>query len=205
MRSIAGSAKFELVEKKSRFIGLIYHVETMEEVLDILEKVKKDYPNANHYTYAYILDDLHQKASDDGEPTRTAGYPILDVLKTNQLNDCLLIVIRYFGGILLGTGGLIRAYSKSASSVISIPQITEKITTCTCKVTCGYDYLGHVDKIIREKTDLENVVYDQEIEFYFQIKESILQALKKELFNANNYLDRLEVISEKQQYSKIDC
>ncbi len=203
MRSIAGSTKTEIVEKKSRFIGLIYHVETIEDILDILDKVKKDYPNANHYTYAYILDDLHQKASDDGEPTRTAGYPILEILKNNQLNDCLLIVIRYFGGILLGTGGLIRAYSKSASSVIAISDITEKITTFTCQVTCGYDYLGNIDKIIREKTDLKNVIYDQEVKFIFQIKESLLPSLKTELFNANNYLDRLEIILEEKLYSKI--
>lgn len=203
MRSIAGSAKTEIVEKKSRFIGLIYHVETIEDILDILDKVKKDYPNANHYTYAYILDDLHQKASDDGEPTRTAGYPILEILKNNQLNDCLLIVIRYFGGILLGTGGLIRAYSKSASSVIAIADITEKITTFTCQVTCGYDYLGNIDKIIREKTNLKNVIYDQEVKFIFQINESLLPTLKSELFNANNYLDRLEIILEEKLYSKI--
>jgi uncharacterized YigZ family protein len=204
MRSILGLEKNELVEKKSRFIALLYHVETIDEVSKILEKVRKDYPNANHYTYAYILDEYHQKASDDGEPTRTAGYPILEVLKNNELNDCLLIVIRYFGGTLLGSGGLIRAYSKSASQVVSQAILTKKTTTFTCKVTCGYDFLGSLDKIIRENTDLIEVKYDQEVEFYFQIRQDKFPVIKSEIFNNNNYQDRLDIIEETENYSRID-
>lgn len=204
MRSILGLEKNELVEKKSRFIALLYHVETTDEVSEILEKVRKDYPNANHYTYAYILDEFHQKASDDSEPTRTAGYPILEVLKNNELNDCLLIVIRYFGGTLLGSGGLIRAYSKSASQVVSQAILTKKTTTFTCKVTCGYDFLGNLDKIIRENTHLIEVKYDQEVEFYFQVTQDKFPVIKSEIFNNNNYQDRLDIIEETENYSRID-
>lgn len=204
MKSISGFAKIEVVEKKSRFIGLIYHVETIDEVNQILIKARKDYPNANHYTYAYVLDDLQVKASDDGEPSRTAGFPILEVIKNNDLNYCLIIVIRYFGGILLGSGGLIRAYSHTASLALNEADLTKKITTCYCKVTCDYDNLGNIDKIIREETTLENVSYDLKITFFFFVNKDKLDDLRQKLFNHNNYQDNLEILEEKEMFVKTD-
>lgn len=204
MKSVLGFTKIEKIEKKSRFIGLIYHVETIDEVNQILIDARKDYPNANHYTYAYVLDDLQSKASDDGEPSRTAGFPILEVIKNNNLNYCLIIVIRYFGGILLGSGGLIRAYSHTASSVLNEATLTKKITTCYCKVTCDYDNLGNIDKIIREETTLENVSYDLKITFYFFVNKDKLDNLKQKVFNHNNYQDNLEILDEKEMFVKID-
>lgn len=204
MISVAGFNKSEFIEKKSRFIGLLFHVETLEEINAYLEKTKIDYPNANHYTYAYILDDNIAKYSDDGEPNRTAGYPILEVIKNNDLNHVLLIVIRYFGGILLGGGGLIRAYSHTAALVISEATFTKKITTYTCKVTCSYDCLGNIDKTIREKTNLDRIDYGSEIDFYFSLNEFNFDDIKQKLFNLNNYQDRLTILDENQAYSTID-
>ena len=118
MRSVYGKTTFEFIEKKSRFISLLFHVKTQKDIEEKLADCKQKYPNANHYVYAYILDNKTQKASDDGEPQRTAGYPVLDILNKNKLNDCLAVVIRYFGGIKLGASGLIRAYSHSISECI---------------------------------------------------------------------------------------
>lgn len=205
MKSIAGNTTVEFIEKKSRFIGIICHVESVDEVNHQLAKSKSDYPNANHYTYAYILDDNSQKYSDDGEPTRTAGYPILEIIKNNQLNFCLLIVIRYFGGIMLGTGGLVRAYSHTAALAVEGAPIAKKIITHYCKVTCDYDYLGNIDRIVREKTDLDNVIYDNKVTFFFSIIETDLESIKTLLFNNNNYQDNLEIIESIPGFSKINC
>ncbi len=204
MKSIAGLTKVEFIEKKSRFIGLLYHTETIDEVNNILENVRKEYEGASHYTYAYILNDFQVKYSDDGEPNRTAGYPILEVIKNNDLNDCLMIVIRYFGGILLGGGGLIRAYSHTASLVLSKATFTKKITTYYCLVTCDYDSLGNIDKIIRDNTILEKVDYGSNVTFYFHLTEHNFDEIKTKLFNHNNYSDKLIILKESQEYSIID-
>jgi len=103
-----------LVVKNSKFITLIYQVRTKEEVNFYLEEVRVKYPNATHYCYAYIID-LDKKESDDGEPSGTAGIPILQVLEKNELNQVLCIVVRYFGKIKLGAGGLVRAYTKAVT------------------------------------------------------------------------------------------
>lgn len=105
--------------KKSKFIGLYYEVDTIEEVNLILEDVKKEHKKARHIPYAYKIDN-NIKKTDDKEPSGTAGMPILNIIEKNNLNHTLIIVIRYFGGIKLGTGGLIRAYSTTAKEVIKI-------------------------------------------------------------------------------------
>src|SRR6056297_904309 len=146
MHSIHGQTKIEFIEKKSKFIGLLFHIGQVDKVSVCLEKVKQDYPGANHYVYAYIINQNKQKASDDGEPQRTAGYPVLDVLNKNQLNDVLAIVIRYFGGIKLGAGGLIRAYSSTISNTIKKATFIEKVTSYYCCLEANYEHLGDIVK-----------------------------------------------------------
>ncbi|MFO7969561.1 MAG: IMPACT family protein [Bacillota bacterium] len=203
MTSVYGETKFEFIEKKSRFIGLLFHVKTQDDVENKLAYCKEKYPNANHYVYAYILDNKVQKASDDGEPQRTAGYPILDILNKNQLNDVLAVVIRYFGGIKLGAGGLIRAYSHSISEPIKKATLIEKVTSYYCKFITDYDHLGDIDKIIRENTKLEKVNYDQKISFFFYLNNHNFKTIKQTLFNHNDYKDSLEILEEKQVYVKV--
>lgn len=106
--------------KKSKFIGYVYDISTSEEVIPILANLKKDNKKAKHIAYAYILTNPHlEKCDDDGEPSGTAGRPILNVMQKKGLTNKLVCVVRYFGGIKLGAGGLVRAYSKSASEVLS--------------------------------------------------------------------------------------
>lgn len=107
----------ELTIKKSKFIGLYYEIKSVEEVQDILTSLKKEHKKARHMPYAYKIDN-NVKKSDDKEPSGTAGLPILNIIEKNNLNNCLIIVIRYFGGIKLGAGGLLRAYSNAAKDTI---------------------------------------------------------------------------------------
>jgi uncharacterized YigZ family protein len=204
MKSVLGFTEVSYVEKKSRFIGLVFHTETIDEVNINLEKARNLYPGANHYTYAYILSDFEQKASDDGEPSRTAGYPILEVIKNQGLNDVLVVVIRYFGGILLGAGGLIRAYSHTAALALENSVKAKKITTVKAMLECDYENLGNIDRFIREQTELDNVEYDQIVKFYFSVSKTLLPEVKDKLFNFNNYQDRLVVLKETESYVKAD-
>ncbi|MCK4551310.1 MAG: YigZ family protein [Tenericutes bacterium] len=203
MNSILEKTINEIHIKKSRFIALALPIQEERDVVESLKLIKKEYTNANHYTYAYILGDKSniQKASDDGEPTRTAGFPILEVLQKNDLTNILVVVIRYFGGIKLGVGGLIRAYSSSASEVIKITTKTKKITTYECIVKCSYDYIGNIDKYLRQNTNLLDVAYSDEITFKFKIDALNYDEVKSQLFNKNNYTDNLQIINQSSEYA----
>lgn len=203
MHSIKANIRHETIVKKSRFIAVIMPVSDEETIKDQLVGLRKTYPGANHYTYAYRLGDEGQiqKASDDGEPTRTAGYPILEVLLKQDITDVLLVVIRYFGGIKLGAGGLIRAYAHSAASVVALATLTKKRTTYRCRLVTTYDELGTVDAFIREKTDLIGVTYDQTIIFEFEIEASRLDEVREQLFHKNRYQDTLEIIDSRSEYA----
>ena len=119
----------ELVEKKSKFIANIFYISTIEEAEDVLEQIRKKYHDARHNCYAYRVlsgENVIDRSSDDGEPSGTAGAPMLNILKKENLCNILVVVTRYFGGILLGTGGLVRAYSQSTQEVIEKSNIILK-------------------------------------------------------------------------------
>lgn len=131
MITIAGSAEQTTIIKKSRFIGYACHVNDEPHAKQVLAARKKNHYDASHNCFAYVLSDGVMRYSDDGEPQGTAGLPMLDVIKKQGLKDVLVVTTRYFGGTLLGAGGLVRAYSKSASSALSAAR---KIEVITCKV-----------------------------------------------------------------------
>ena len=116
MKTIKSNIENEIEIKNSKFITKIYKT-GKEEILDILEKIKKEHPKATHYCYAYNSKN-YKKSSDDNEPTGTAGKPILNVLEKEELENVLVVIIRYFGGIKLGAGGLIRAYTKATTEAL---------------------------------------------------------------------------------------
>ena len=119
----------EIVEKKSRFIANIYNVESKEEAEEKIKQIKKKYYDAKHHCFAFSIieeNGITQKSSDDGEPSGTAGAPILNIIKSNNLQNVVIIVTRYFGGILLGTGGLTRAYSETAGKVVEQSELIQK-------------------------------------------------------------------------------
>lgn len=115
----------EILEKKSRFIAKVIKINNEEEAFSELEKIKKEHRDARHNVFAYRIANVTERASDDGEPSGTAGVPILDILRGEKLQNVLIVVTRYFGGILLGTGGLVKAYSTAAKNAIMQAQKVE--------------------------------------------------------------------------------
>ena len=140
----------EIVIQKSRFICVLDKLENKDDLENILKEIKNTYKGATHYCYAYIINSS-QKYDDDGEPSGTAGNPILNVLKFNNLNNVVAIVIRYFGGIKLGAGGLVRAYTKSVTECLKLCNTEEERQWITFQINVNYDNLKYIYKCINEK------------------------------------------------------
>lgn len=163
IKSIECATTHTILIQKSKFICRLIPIQNMEEVKDYLLKIKCEFPNATHYCYAYICDTI-KRCSDDGEPSGTAGMPILNVLEKQQLNHILAIVIRYFGGIKLGTGGLVRAYSNAVIETVShtkmIHLIPGKLISCTFPYSAEkqIEYLLQ-NSIIIHKNYQEKITY----------------------------------------------
>lgn len=142
-KTIGREAKAEIVEKRSRFIASVMPVSSEEEALHYLNVMKQRYWDARHNVYAYIIRENNlMRYSDDGEPGGTAGMPILEILKKEELTDLIVVVTRYFGGILLGTGGLVHAYSKAAKEGVEAAGITEMILCRKLILQCDYNLMG---------------------------------------------------------------
>lgn len=152
-RTVYIGREAETVEKKSRFIATVQPVKTEEEALEFIEKMKKQYWNATHNCYAYVLGERFQtqRCSDDGEPQGTAGKPMLDVLLGEEIHDVAVVVTRYFGGTLLGTGGLVRAYSKSVQEGLLASKIITKIYGCKLRIETDYTGLGKIQYILGQR------------------------------------------------------
>lgn len=150
-RTIGSQASDEFVEKKSRFIGYIKPVTTQEQATAFINEIKSKHWDATHNVYAYVLRDGQvRRYSDDGEPQGTAGIPVLDVLLKENVTDCAVVATRYFGGTLLGAGGLVRAYSHTAKIALDAGGV---ITMKLCKVlkcTCDYNFYGKLNSLIPE-------------------------------------------------------
>jgi uncharacterized YigZ family protein len=163
------ASEHEINIQKSRFIAHIKRAETEAEAQEFIQTLKKKYWDASHNCSAYIIGehDQIQKANDDGEPSGTAGVPILEVLKKRKLKDTVVVVTRYFGGIKLGAGGLIRAYGKATSEGLNAGGIVERRLVQIVHVTVDYTWIGKLEKelraseyIIKEIHYLEKVVFD---------------------------------------------
>lgn len=154
----------EIVEKKSRFIAVMQPVDTEEEALTYIEKLKKKYWDARHHCFAYVIGERLQRFSDDGEPQGTAGKPILDVLLGEALTNALIVVIRYFGGTLLGTGGLVRAYGQSARMALENSVILEKQKGIMLEITSDYNGIGKIQYLLgKEGFDIWQSDYAQQV------------------------------------------
>ncbi len=171
----------EIVEKKSRFIANLIYVESEEQAQDKIKEIKKKYYDARHNCYAYRIiegDNILQRSSDDGEPSGTAGAPMLNILEKNDIANVLVVVTRYFGGILLGTGGLVKAYSEATLKSIDNNELIEK-------------ELGYEIQISSSYTDM------QKIEYF--LKTNNITILKKEFLDKVNILVELSI----EDYKKI--
>ena len=139
----------EIIEKKSKFIANIFPVENEEEALKYLEEVRKLHRDARHNVFVYRIANGSERASDDGEPSGTAGVPILDIIRGMKLQNILVVVTRYFGGILLGTGGLVRAYTDSTKEALKLAKLKEKVLKIEYKIEIPYSYYDKISHFCR--------------------------------------------------------
>lgn len=152
-KTVYQGANAEIVEKKSRFIADVFPVSSEEEAMECLEKIKKQYWDARHHCWAYVIREERtlERCSDDGEPSGTAGKPILEVIKGSQIENALVVVTRYFGGTLLGTGGLVRAYTAASREGLSHSMIITKIHGFKLKIRTDYTGLGKIQYILGQR------------------------------------------------------
>jgi len=174
MKTINQNLKNEIEINHSRFICLLYHVHDLNEVNTYLTEAKKDYPQATHYCYAYIVAN-NQKASDDGEPGGTAGIPIMEVLLKNDLNYVLCLVIRYFGGIKLGAGGLVRAYSKAVSNTLNPSAIVTLTPGYEISFSCQYAEQKKYDFLLKDYYVQKH--FDTEVHYLVKIPQNKINIL----------------------------
>lgn len=182
-----GEDSFE--EKKSEFIGYAKRVTTEEEAKEFVAEIKNQHKTARHNCYAYIIGENMgiQRYSDDGEPQGTAGIPILEVIKKNELTDCAVVVTRYFGGVLLGTGGLTRAYTKGAVIAIEAGGIVEKVRGKRVVVDVEYDLYGKLQYICGQNNwHIEDSEFSDRVKIYILAEEGTIEQIEKEFTEATN-------------------
>ena len=172
MKSIKNKVENTLIIKKSKFITKLYRINKIDEINDYIKINKEKYKDATHACFGYIINGI-EKYSDDGEPTGTAGLPILNVLKKHNLTNILCIVIRYFGGIKLGAGGLTRAYSSATKEALNISKIIELQEGYLIEIEFNYDQVKLIDYILNDKKII-NKEYNNNIIYKFYLKESEL-------------------------------
>ncbi|MCY8149351.1 YigZ family protein [Bacillus paralicheniformis] len=187
--TVAGEGTHEIVIEKSRFICHLSRVSTEEEAQNFINHIKKQHWNATHNCSAYVLgeNDQIQKANDDGEPSGTAGVPMLEVLKKRNLKDTCAVVTRYFGGIKLGAGGLIRAYGKSVSEGLNHVGVVERKLMRVMHTTVNYTWLGKLENELRESPyQIKDIHYADDVEFETYVKESEKQAFTEWITELTN-------------------
>lgn len=196
----------EIIEKKSRFIATVRLVENEEEALSFIEEMKKKYWNATHNCFAYVIGEHREtvRCSDDGEPSGTAGKPMLDVLLGEEMYNTAVVVTRYFGGTLLGTGGLVRAYSKAVQEGLAQSSIIVKQYGAILKIETDYNGLGKIQYLIGErKIPVLDSEYTDKVQIRIILPEKETDRFVRELTEATNGRVKTEII-EKLYYALLD-
>jgi uncharacterized YigZ family protein len=198
----------EIIIEKSRFIAQISRAETEEEAQEFIQAIKKKHWNATHNCSAYLIgeNDQIQKANDDGEPSGTAGVPILEVLKKRNLKDTVVVVTRYFGGIKLGAGGLIRAYGKSTSEGLNAVGVVERRLVQIMHVKIDYTWLGKLEKELRASVyPVKEIHYLDTVEIEVYVDEDKVQAFTEwmvELTNGQGQIEGGDQVYLEEDYVK---
>lgn len=188
----------EIVEKKSRFIAEVFPVTSEEEAMQYLEEARKRYWDARHHCWAYVLgrNPSAERMSDDGEPAGTAGKPILEVIRGRQITDVLVIVTRYFGGTLLGTGGLVRAYTASAAEGLKHSEIITRFHGFKLRIAADYTSLGKIQYLLAQrKICILESMYTDKVELIVLVPDEEEGALYKEIMDGTNG----QAVLEKEQ------
>lgn len=174
-KTILKESNYEFEEKRSIFIGYASHVESEIEAREFIDKVKSKHSDARHNVYGYILgkDRLIQRYTDDGEPQGTAGIPIIEVIKKSMLTDIVIVVTRYFGGTLLGVGGLTRAYVRGATGAISNSLVVDRVVGNQITIEVGYDLIGKLQYFFNEnQIDVKDTIYDAKVIFIIRCEKN---------------------------------
>lgn len=183
MNVIKKTSEYEEIVKKSKFISFLYFVKSIDEVNNYLNELKAKYKDASHICYAYIVDN-NVKYNDDKEPTKTAGFPILNVLKNNDLNYVLAVVVRYFGGIKLGSGNLLRTYLNVTNKNLKKTGIKEYKLKKEYIIICNYDNVNYVNNVLKDE-DVINKTFDNFITYEVLIDNENIIKIKDLLNNKN--------------------
>lgn len=183
-RTIAASAEGIYTEKRSKFIAIALPVRTVDEVKALLEEYQKKYYDARHVCYAYMLGPQRKdfRANDNGEPSGTAGKPILGQINSNELTDILIIVVRYFGGIKLGTSGLIVAYKAAAAEALAAAEVVEKTVDECIRFWFEYPFMNDVMRVVKEEgPEIVEQDYDMDCRMTLRIRSSLMPRLRARL------------------------
>lgn len=187
MKSINEKVINEIVINKSRFICVLVGVNDKSLVSGIIDDCKRDFKDATHYCYGYIIGS-YLKCDDDGEPSGTAGNPILNVLENNELTNVLAVVIRYFGGVKLGAGGLVRAYSKCVSEAINLASISSLVDGFDLEIEFDYDDIKMIDYLLKDIS--VSKVFDERVKYSFKI------SLERFLEIENIFINKVKVLKK---------
>lgn len=203
MYTIVKDYRKEIVIEKSRFICSLKKVNSEEEAQEFIKAVKKEFWDATHNCSAYLVDDLSQRSSDDGEPAGTAGIPMLDVLRKNHLTGTAAVVTRYFGGIKLGAGGLVRAYSGSVTGAVKECGIAEKILMSRFSFLYDVNNVGRILNILYQQNlfEIHDVEYNMRAKVILKMKDSQKEEAKAWLTEHLNQQITLEL--EGSEYTEV--
>lgn len=193
MKTLKSNSVNEIIIKNSRFITLLYKLNDINDVSSLVEEVKSLYPKATHYCYAYIIDNA-RRSSDDGEPGGTAGAPMLNVLDKEEIINVLAVTVRYFGGIKLGAGGLVRAYSKSVRDAILASEAVDVVKGYRMNVTISYDMQKNLDYLLKNYV-IVNKQFNDKVIYTILLpidKLSILGGYNYEILN-EEYIEKVEI------------
>ena len=208
-KTILVEAEAEIVEKKSRFIATIRPAKTEDEAKRFIDEMKKKYWNATHNVFAYQIGERNelQRFSDDGEPQGTAGMPILNVLKGEDIKNTVIVVTRFFGGTLLGTGGLVRAYGRAAKEGLLAAGIAELVLYARYLITAEYGDSGKVQyELLQEGHEIFDTLYTDKVQFDVLVDVSAIGAFEakmKDIFRGETPYEKVDEVYGVQQDGKI--
>lgn len=204
-KTILDNVTTQFTEKHSRFIGYVAHTETDEEAVAFIEKIRSQHSDAKHNVYAYVLNqDNRMRYSDDGEPHGTAGKPILDIICGFELKDITVVVTRYFGGILLGTGGLVRAYSKAAKDTLEFAEKYEMVPGITFSISCDYGQYDSLLSLLKNfDATIEDSRFEDRVVVEFSIAEIMVEKFNLSLTETFSSSLKAEKLAEKYTKQKI--
>lgn len=198
MNSIQGMVKSELTIKKSTFLGFVFPVESELDVKRILVDLKRQYSGANHYCYAYCIGEHAdiQKFDDDGEPSQTAGYPMMQVMQKQDLTNVLAVVIRFYGGIKLGASGLVRAYTKAISTALKAAHVVSPVQVCHVNITVAFTFSGSVEHYLRQTVEVNHISYTTHVTYHITVRRNLFDTVKRTVTDMTHGQATIDVVDD---------